>query len=608
MWERILKTVQLGTRQAQRSSANPAAAGRRRPLVEILEGRQLPTASLGALSNLSVPAQMGYQLPLDGSGNTNGTQTYTVTSDNPKIAVSVAQGPYWTLNVSHQAASSSDIAFTGSMVFQLFADLTPNTVTQISKFTSDGFYNGKNFARVMNNFPGTTDYIVQGGSVNQDGSGTSPYANFADELVQPIAFTGTGQLAMANSGVGTNTNNTQFFITTGTPTFLDYKHTIFGQIVSGSDILGKMTQVQKSYNSVYNETSLPTDPILINSATLSSSNVNGVVHIDTSSALAGQTANITVTATDPTDGTTRTEVFKVTVGSYTGPTSPTINFVPLANDVSTSTQGATPVTVKLNGTSGFPNTSTPGTLSYSIVSQPAHGTLSGLNASAGTVLYTPNAGYVGADTFQYKVSSTGPNSFPATLSSLNATVSVNVGVQEVNTGAVRLLDDVLIVSPQPKVGGGSDTIRILQQPSSTPSGGEKIVVLVNGQVDRIQPTTNSLIQIVAYGTKANTHITVDSNVTVPVTLDGGHGRRNSVQAGGSESLLHGWFGRTRLIAGDGPNQMIGRKGRVRFKATSATVLAYAGNANPNRSNLHPTPPGGTYYRFIRGRLVAVKST
>ena len=62
-------------------------------------------------------------------------------------------------------------------------------------------------------------------------------------------------------------------------------------------------------------------PVVINSATLSSTNPNGVLHIDTTSATAGQTATITVTATDPTDDTTATQSFTVTVGAYNGPTN-----------------------------------------------------------------------------------------------------------------------------------------------------------------------------------------------------------------------------------------------------------------------------------------------
>ena len=69
--------------------------------------------------------------------------------------------------------------------------------------------------------------------------------------------------------------------------------------------------------------------MVINSVALSSTNPNGVLHIDTTSATAGQTATITVTATDPTDHTTATQSFTVTVSAYSGPTDPVINFVPL---------------------------------------------------------------------------------------------------------------------------------------------------------------------------------------------------------------------------------------------------------------------------------------
>src|SRR5271165_4912851 len=83
------------------------------PLVEVLEGRQLLTASLAPISNITVPALLGYQLALDGSGSTSSNQTYTATSSNPNIIkVSVApqvvanQGQYWTITVSHSPANS----------------------------------------------------------------------------------------------------------------------------------------------------------------------------------------------------------------------------------------------------------------------------------------------------------------------------------------------------------------------------------------------------------------------------------------------------------------------------------------------------------------------
>src|SRR5207248_529409 len=113
---------------------------------------------------------------------------------------------------------------------------------------------------------------------------------FMDEFNEQLAFTGTGQLAMANAGK--DTNSSQFFITTGSPRFLDFNHTIFGQLVDDPQgTLAKMTAVPRDANDA------PLSPILITATTLSGSSPDGVIHIDATSATAGQTANITVTAT-----------------------------------------------------------------------------------------------------------------------------------------------------------------------------------------------------------------------------------------------------------------------------------------------------------------------
>ena len=131
---------------------------------------------------------------------------------------------------------------------------------------------------------------------------------------------------------------------------------------------------------------MPASPITINSATISTTNVNGVVHLDTTSARAGDTANITVTATDPTDGSYVTRSFKVTVSAYNGPSTKAalpINFVPFASAVSSTAQFNAPVTVQLSGQNGFPDATNPPTLSFKILSQPAHGTISNFNATTG---------------------------------------------------------------------------------------------------------------------------------------------------------------------------------------------------------------------------------
>ncbi len=93
-------------------------------------------------------------------------------------------------------------------------------------------------------FPTATDYIIQGGSLSGTGSGFSGIAGnpFVDEFVQQLSFSNPYQLAMANSGP--DTNDTQFFMTTGEPEFLNFKHTVFGQVVSEvSSTVDAMTKV-----------------------------------------------------------------------------------------------------------------------------------------------------------------------------------------------------------------------------------------------------------------------------------------------------------------------------------------------------------------------------
>jgi len=672
------------------------------------------TASLAPISNLTIPAQQGYTLPLNGSGTPN-AQTFTVTSSNPDLAASIAQGPFWTINVQYTDPTNSQNNFSGPLTFQLFQNLTPNTVSQIQLFTNDGYYTGKPFTRVATGFPGPTDYVVQGGAVNSNGTGNSgqPGTPFANENVQTLAFTGQNQLAMANAG-GTNSNDTQFFITTGSPNSeLGYNYTIFGQMVSGLATLAKMTQIPVQPNpALGNENSLPVNSLIMSSVSLSPTNPNGALILDTTQAKPGETSTITVTATDPTDGSQVSQSFTATAGAYAGPTDPAINFRPFANPVTASVAGTTPTNITLAGQSGYPDTSRPSTLSYSLVTQPSHGTISNFNAAAGTLTYTPSAGFQGTDTFQYQVTATGPQATPATTLSnpgtvtltvtgapqvlvitaqppasvpagaafgltvtvedssgnvlpsfsgavtvalasnpggatLGGTLTVNAvnGVATfsnltlnqpatgytlqvnsgslppattaaftvtptsppVNTGAVRLVGPVLIVTPLPHVGHRKNTIDVIQTANSSTAttGGPFIQVVVNGQLDINQPSTDTTDSIVVFGAKSGDRITIDPSVTLPATIDAGHGGRNVLKGGGGFTREHGWFGFTTLIGGPGPNQLIGRAGQVRFKPSKSTNLIFAGVPHNRTAMLNPTPPGGTFYEFKRGRLIPV---
>jgi len=417
------------------------------PWLDVLEKRQLLTASLQAISAVTVPALQASTVPLLANSGASAAQTFTVASSNPDITASVAQGPFWTIGVSYKDLTNPSDSFTGALTFQLFQSLTPNTVKMITQFTSDGFYvnSGDFFPRIVSGFDSPQTTVIQGGATSDTGAGSSgqPNTPFANENVQQLALTGADQLALANAG-GTDTNDTQFFINTGPADALGYNYTVFGQLVSGQATLAQMAQIPVQANPVTGEVSQPVNPLTITSASLSATSPDGVVILDTTQAKPGETATITVTATDPADGTTTSQSFNVAVGPYTGPTTSTaigtVNFKPYANPVSAPAYQNAATQVQLSGQNTYPDSTASVPLIYALVSQPSHGTVSNFNTSTGTFTYTPDPGYLGADTFQYDVTAMGPSTtaFPATSNPATVTVGVSTAPPLVSVQNVTL--------------------------------------------------------------------------------------------------------------------------------------------------------------------------
>ena len=84
---------------------------------------------------------------------------------------------------------------------------------------------------------------------------------------------------------------------------------------------------------------------------------------------------------------------------------------------------------------------------------------------------------------------------------------------------------MLVVTPQPRTDRGTNTILVTQRADPAAGGEGRIVVSINGTIDETQPLEGDLLRIVVFGSKANDIIRVDPSVTVPATLDGGHGGR-----------------------------------------------------------------------------------
>ena len=122
----------------------------------------------------------------------------------------------------------------GSVVCELYPKEAPNTVNNFVFLARDGFYDGTVFHRVI------ADFMVQGGDPTGTGRGGPGY-KFNDEL-KPGAYRKhkVGSLSMANAGP--NTNGSQFFITHVVTDWLDGKHTVFGQVTSGQDVVDAVKQ------------------------------------------------------------------------------------------------------------------------------------------------------------------------------------------------------------------------------------------------------------------------------------------------------------------------------------------------------------------------------
>ncbi|MBN2476763.1 MAG: peptidylprolyl isomerase [Pirellulales bacterium] len=240
---------------------------------EPLEERRLLAApQLVVEQDVVLYAGAALHITLDGFDADGDALTYSVVSDNPDLTATIPQGNQ-SLRLSVQDH--------GDMVFELFEDRVPHTTARIIELVDSGYYDGKTFHRIID------DFMIQGGSSDgqgYEGSGVT----FDDEFHLDLQHTNAGVLSMANSGP--DTNDAQFFITDAATRWLDFEHTIFGHLTDGDDVRQAITQVPTTDNT-------PDTPVVIDSAEVFTDTENAVLMLSAPEGTFDQ-ATVTVTVSD----------------------------------------------------------------------------------------------------------------------------------------------------------------------------------------------------------------------------------------------------------------------------------------------------------------------
>jgi cyclophilin family peptidyl-prolyl cis-trans isomerase len=374
------------------------SAGRRvrsRPSVEGLEERCLPSVIITPIPDKTMPSGKSLILPITANDTDGHPLTFTFTSDNDQVTVAQHTGNSF-LKLS--------VAGFGDMTFELLRDVAPNTVDKITGLVNQGFYNNLTFHRIVPNF------VIQGGDPKGDGTGGPQDRGisgfpFDNEFNLQAIFSGDGQLAMANSGRDTSpntqvtgTNGSQFFITFGPQRTLDFNHTIFGQLVRGSDVAMRISQVQRGAND------RPVTPVIITSATIVPDTSDAVITLNAAAGFTGF-AKITVSASNGAGGTDNQVITVRGVTDIDPNTGQPLNDPAILNAVANQTTNKnTPVTFSL---AGQDVENDPLEFAVDTLDTPGHATVS-VNGSQVTV--TPDRDFTGVIHLLAKVKDRGATS------------------------------------------------------------------------------------------------------------------------------------------------------------------------------------------------------
>ena len=262
------------------------------------------------VANQTVRFGSPVHVPIDAYDPNGGPLTVTVSSSNPNV-ISAEM-------VNNPKSVRMDVNGYGEMVFRLFADEASRPVNQFQQLVNSGFYNQTStsdiiFHRVVDGF------MIQAGDPTGTGSGGSTLGDFDDQFNLNLQHNRSGVLSYAKAGP--DTNDSQFFITEVATRHLDFKHSVFGQLIEGEAVREGISRTKVTGQSS-GEVSRPVNEVVIKSMEIFDDNKNGLVRLK-SLANSG-TSTITVTVTNGS-GQAFSRTFTATAAADTSNGAPFLN-------------------------------------------------------------------------------------------------------------------------------------------------------------------------------------------------------------------------------------------------------------------------------------------
>ncbi len=263
-----------------------------------------------------------FHIPVDAYDPNGDPLTVTVSVDDPNLLDAVV--------ITGNRSIRIDMETYGDMVFELFEGRAPRASGRVIELAEADFYDDIIFHRVID------DFVIQAGDPTGTGTSGSTLPDFDDDFHEELQHNRSGVLSFAKSS--DDTNNSQFFATEVPTRFLDFNHSVFGQLTEGEDVRDAISE------HAVNGADRPTTDIRINTIEVFNDTENSLVMLRPKNNGTGST-NVTVTVTDA-DGNTHTETFQVDVVADNANGQPFLNDATVPATVPTNT----PATLQLSST------------------------------------------------------------------------------------------------------------------------------------------------------------------------------------------------------------------------------------------------------------------